>query len=184
MGVTIEYNGNMIATMSAGDSKTLLTAGKYCEGNISVAYQGETMPNYRRFTGTITTDVVGTNAKALLVTSDAVAAHYTDTSFKAAVYFTPSPEASYAVIQVTGYNVANQEPYRSTNTANSMQYTYREGASVGSFNTNQITLPVSSTDSSSYIGRIICDAQGHLYVMSGSENYGIRKGAFKAEISW
>ena len=36
--VTISYKGVDIATMDASDTKTLLTQGKYCEGNISVAY--------------------------------------------------------------------------------------------------------------------------------------------------
>lgn len=36
--VTISYKGNSIATMSASGTKTLLTDGKYCEDDITVAY--------------------------------------------------------------------------------------------------------------------------------------------------
>lgn len=36
--VTVKYKGNEIATMDASGTKTLLTSGKYCEGNISVDY--------------------------------------------------------------------------------------------------------------------------------------------------
>ena len=36
--VSIKYKGNEIATMNASGTKTLLTSGKYCEGNISVDY--------------------------------------------------------------------------------------------------------------------------------------------------
>ena len=184
MGVTITYGGSTIASLSASGSKTLLTAGKYCEGNIGVSYQAESTPNYRKYTGTIDTDVVGTGAKALLVTSDEVAAHYTDSTFKVAVYFTPSPEVAYAIIQVTGYNVANKEPYRAAASASSMQYTYREGSSVGSFSSNAINLAVSDATTDNYVGRIICDSQGHIYVMSGSANYGIRAGSYVVEITW
>ena len=38
MGVTIGYKGNTIATMSAQGTKTLQTAGKYCEDDITVGY--------------------------------------------------------------------------------------------------------------------------------------------------
>lgn len=184
MGVTVTYKGNTIASMNASGSKTLLTSGKYCEDNISVYYQGEQMPNYRKYEGTIDSDVVGSYARALLLTSDDIAQHYADPSFKCAVYFTPNPEAAYSVLQVTGYNVANQEPYRAINTANSMQYTFREGADIGSFNGNAFNLSVSDASSDNYVGRIQCDSQGNLYVWSGSANYGIRKGVYKAEIWW
>ena len=36
--ITISYKGNSIATMDATGSKTLLTEGKYCEDDITVAY--------------------------------------------------------------------------------------------------------------------------------------------------
>ncbi len=187
MSVTIGYNGDTIASLSSSGTRTLLTAGKYCEDNITVAYQESvvTLPNYRKYEGTITQDVVGAgDTKVLLVTSEEVAAHYTDSSFKVAVHFTPDPEVPYAILQVTGYNTAMQEPYRATSGVDSMQYTYREGSSVGSFSTMTITLPVSSSSSDGYVGRIQCDAQGHIYVYSGSNNYGVRKGNFVVEITW
>lgn len=37
--VTINYNGNTIATIDVSDTKTLLTQNKYCENNIEVIYQ-------------------------------------------------------------------------------------------------------------------------------------------------
>lgn len=40
--VTITYKGNSIATMSASGTKTLLTEGKYCEDDITVAYTAPT----------------------------------------------------------------------------------------------------------------------------------------------
>lgn len=36
--VTINYEGSSIATMSASGTKTLLTAGKYCDDDIEVVY--------------------------------------------------------------------------------------------------------------------------------------------------
>ena len=40
-GVTIGYKGNTIATIQGSGSKILKTAGKYCEGDISVDYVQE-----------------------------------------------------------------------------------------------------------------------------------------------
>lgn len=37
--VSIKYKGDDIATMDASGTKTLLTSGKYCEGNLSVVYE-------------------------------------------------------------------------------------------------------------------------------------------------
>lgn len=42
--VTISYKGNSIATMSASGTKTLLTEGKYCEDDITVAYTKPSAP--------------------------------------------------------------------------------------------------------------------------------------------
>lgn len=36
--VTIKYNGSSVAELNGTGSKTLKTSGKYCEGNIEVAY--------------------------------------------------------------------------------------------------------------------------------------------------
>ena len=36
--ISISYKGNTIATMDATGTKTLLTSGKYCEDDISIAY--------------------------------------------------------------------------------------------------------------------------------------------------
>lgn len=185
MGVTIGYNGDTIASMNASGSKTLLTSGKYCEGNIEVTYQESTvsLPNYRKYEGTIDADTDGANTKTLILTSADIAAHYSDSTFKVAVYFTPDPEAANTIIQVTGYNISKQEPYRGTGNASSYQYTYREG-SVGSFSTNHITIPVNSSSIDNYVGRIQCDAEGHLYIMTGSGSYGVRRGGYVVEITW
>ena len=183
MGVTIGYKGQTIASMDASGTKTLKTAGKYCEADILLNYR-ETLPSYRKYTGAITEDVVGSGAKALLLTSPDVAAHYADPTFKVAVTFMPNPETPYTVLQVTGYNVANQEPYRQSSMANAMQYTFREGNSVGSYTYNSIALAVSDTSNDGYVGRIRCDEQGHVYVWSGSVNYGVRRGDFVVEITW
>jgi len=186
MGVTIGYNGDTIAGMNASGSKTLKTAGKYCEGDITVAYQESTvtLPNYRRYGGTITEDTDGAYTTALILTSEDIAAHYTDTTFKVAVYFTPDPETAYTIIQATGYNVSGKEPYRQIANSTSKQYVYREGSTIGSFSGGAFDLAVCSSDSTQYVGRIICDAQGHLYMMTGSGSYGVRKGSYVVEITW
>lgn len=42
MGVAITYKGSTIASMNADGTKTLKTAGKYCEGDIGVEYTAPT----------------------------------------------------------------------------------------------------------------------------------------------
>lgn len=42
MGVAIKYKGSTIASMNADGTKTLKTAGKYCEGDIGVEYSAPT----------------------------------------------------------------------------------------------------------------------------------------------
>ena len=42
--VNINYKGNKIAGMDASGAKTLLTSGKYCEGNITVEYTQPSAP--------------------------------------------------------------------------------------------------------------------------------------------
>ena len=37
--VTINYNGDTIATIDSDDTKTLLTQNKYCEDNIEIVYE-------------------------------------------------------------------------------------------------------------------------------------------------
>ena len=85
MGVTIGYNGDTIASLDTSGSKTLLTAGKYCAGNISVDYQAgsaQTVP-CKSFTVTLAADQT---AKTYLTSADnEVQSHRSDTSFWVAV---------------------------------------------------------------------------------------------------
>ena len=85
MGVTIEYKGNTIATMNESGSKSLLTAGKYCEGNIGVSYQesaADPVP-CKSFTATITADQ--TTKTYLTPADNDIVSHRTDANFWVAV---------------------------------------------------------------------------------------------------
>lgn len=73
--VNITYNGASIATMDASGTKTLETSGKYCEGDITVAYtkpsSGITPSGTKQITitanGTITEDVTNYASAAITV---------------------------------------------------------------------------------------------------------------------
>ena len=43
--VEINYKGNKIAEMNTAGTKTCKTAGKYCEGDITVTYSGSSIPS-------------------------------------------------------------------------------------------------------------------------------------------
>ena len=59
--VTINYEGNAIATMSASGTKTLLTAGKYCDDDIEVVYVS---PGGGGSVGTVTINSEPTNLES------------------------------------------------------------------------------------------------------------------------
>lgn len=51
-GVIVNYNNNALTSMSSSGTKTLLTSGKYCEGNFEVVYSGPKLANlYPRVAG-------------------------------------------------------------------------------------------------------------------------------------
>ena len=58
--VNINYKGSKIAGMDASGTKTLLTEGKYCEGNISVEYNKPAAPTPSLQSKTYTVDSAGT----------------------------------------------------------------------------------------------------------------------------
>ena len=64
--LTVKYKGQSIVEMTESGTKTLKTAGKYCEGDISVEYAkpagggGEfVVSTVRRPTATIRTEAIG-----------------------------------------------------------------------------------------------------------------------------
>ena len=56
MGVTVSYKGETIASMNTGGTKTLKTAGKYCEGDITLGY----VPDGITPTGSVSINANGT----------------------------------------------------------------------------------------------------------------------------
>ena len=56
--LTIKYKGNPIAELSESGTKTLKTAGKYCEDDISVEYSKPAGSGGGGFAETIVTDVI------------------------------------------------------------------------------------------------------------------------------
>lgn len=73
--VEIKYNGALIAALDASGTKTLKTAEKYCEDDITVSYTKPAVPaetNYRRFEGTIQSTVIGSGKEVLLVEDEII----------------------------------------------------------------------------------------------------------------
>lgn len=64
--ITVTYKGNTIATMDASGTKTLNTAGKYCEGNIGIEYAAPSGSSYTLLGETELT-LNTTNTTAVLV---------------------------------------------------------------------------------------------------------------------
>lgn len=83
MSVSVEYKGNTIASMSESGTKTLKTAGKYCEGDINISYTAALSVPCKSYQVTVDADETG---KTILTSSDSdIAAHKDDATFFVAV---------------------------------------------------------------------------------------------------
>ena len=83
MGVAITYKGNTIASMADSGSKTLKTAGKYCEADIGISYTASAAVPCKSFTATVAADQT---AKTYLTSADSdIVSHMSDSNFWVAV---------------------------------------------------------------------------------------------------
>lgn len=188
MGKVLVTESHLLGIADAIRTKNGLTT-KYKPSEMSDAISaistGE-LPNYRKYTVTLASDVVGTDEKALLLTDSIIAQHYADDSFKIEVRLIPATTQAYSVIEVTAYNIPEQEPYRTGGTGSvRYQYTTRIGSTDGVISTNIVKFPISNTGIGiGTPGRVLVDVSGNLYLISGSTSYAIRAGTYVVEIFW
>ena len=150
----------------------------------AISTGGVELPNYRKYTVTVSSDIIGGTQKVLLITDSVIAEHYTDDSFKIEVRMTPASTQTYTITEVTGYNIPAQEPYRTGALSTTHQYTTRIGGTTGVVSPNVINYAVKDTDLTNLVGRLTANSSGNIYVMTGSSNYAIRAGTYVVEIFW
>lgn len=180
--VTIKYKDNIIAEMSGASTKTLKTAGTYCDGDIIIDYVGGSAsvePNFKIYNLTM----AKSSGWILLLTLDSdVLAHINDPSFT--VIFKLQEEYEYVYYAgntyvagnyVVGYN-GNYPAYGTSNRI----------ASTTGYQVNPIYYPANNTGTSTSIGgqgMFRIDTSTGKYYMRPSDGF-ICPGKYKLVFMW
>lgn len=99
--VSIKYKGVTVAELAEGQSKTLKTAGTYCENDIDISYT----PNFRMYDVSITTDTAAIWHLLIELDSETLA-HINDPAFT--VFFTIyANEHTYQWYSGSSFSVSN-----------------------------------------------------------------------------
>ena len=207
MSVNIKYKGSTIAEITDNATKTLLTAGKYCDGNVDVVVDGQNLDTSdatatpanieygitayadgkkltgtlrrKEYTGNIVSTVVGMNAYAVLVQDELLAAIRNEELLFVRVEFD---------VVATAYTIVKNW---CTNSANSVipcaqgeyQHVVRYDANAA-YNNAYIEVPV-NTNSPVNVGCVQITENGELRCYSKSAtNYSIRPCTYKVVVEW
>ena len=207
MSVNIKYKGSTIATITDNATKTLLTAGKYCDGNVDVVVDGQNLDTSdatatpanieygetayadgkkltgtlrrKEYTGNIVTTVLGTNAYAVLAQDEFLAGIRNEELLFVRVEFDVVP---------TAYTIAKNWCSNSANIVipgglNQYQHVVRYDANA-TYSTTYIGIPV-NTNSPVSVGCVQITENGELRCYSNSAtNYAIRPCTYKAVVEW
>ena len=166
-------------------TKTLLTAGKYCDKNISVSVNVP-RENYRRYTGEVTETVKGNGEYTELLKNDLLAELRDDQTLHIIVTFEPlNGLQPYTIINTEGFNLPDQRPWRNnTNVTTPFYYYCARIDSSGVFNANQHDYPLNDSREAGTVGRLRVMSDGRLLIYSNSTNYAIRPGKYTVEVYW
>ena len=207
MSVNIKYRGSTIAEITDNATKTLLTAGKYCDGNVDVVVDGQNLDTSdatatpanieygktayadgkkltgtlrrKEYTGNIVTTVVGSNAYAVLAQDELLTVIRNEELLFVRVDFDIQPTA-YTILKSWGANSLNLVM---PNTGDRYQLVVRYDANAGYSNSN-VDVPV-NTNSPTSVGCLQITENGELRCYSNSSsNYAIRPCAYKVVVEW
>ena len=207
MSVNIKYNGSTIAEITDNATKTLLTAGKYCVGNVDVVVDGQNLDTSdatatpanieysitayadgkkltgtlrrKEYTGNIVSTVVGSDAYAVLAQDELLAAIRNEELLFVRVEFDVVATA-YTIVKNWCSNSANSVIPGS---ANQYQHVVRYDANA-TYNVTSISVPV-NTNSPISVGCVQITENGELRCYSNSaSNYSIRPCTYKVVVEW
>ena len=207
MSVNIKYKGSTIAEITDNATKTLLTAGKYCDGNVDVVVDGQNLDTSdatatpanieygitayadgkkltgtlrrKEYTGNIVSTVVGADAYAVLAQDELLAAIRNEELLFVRVEFDVVATA-YTIFKNWCSNSANSVIPVSTD---QYQYVARYDANAAISNT-YINVPV-NTNSPVSVGCVQITENGELRCYSNSAaNYSIRPCTYKVVVEW
>ena len=182
--VSIKYKDSVIAEMSEEGTKTLKTAGKYCEGDISVSYvppaegggEAESVP-CKIYEITL----AKSSGWVKLITLDPeVLAHINDPKFTVVLAIS----SEYEFVSYSGCC------YMATNTAFAMNgnypvygYSNRQGTTTSN-GIQAIFYPANYTETSTSLGGLGCfRLNGSDYYLRPSDGY-IRNGTYRLIFTW
>ena len=207
MSVNIKYNGSTIAEITDNATKTLLTAGKYCYGNVDVVVDGQNLDTSdatatpanieygitayadgkkltgtmrrKEYTGNIVSTVVGSNAYAVLAQDELLAAIRNEELLFVRVEFDVAA-AAYTIVKNWCSNSANSVIPGGTD---QYQHVVRYDANAA-YNDTSINVPV-NTNSPVSVGCVQITENGELRCYSNSAtNYSIRPCTYKVVVEW
>ena len=204
MSVTVKYKGSSIAEITDNATKTLLTAGKYCDGNIDVVVDGQNLDTSdatatpanieygktayadgkkltgtlrrKEYTGTIVSTVVGANAYAVLAQDELLAAIRNEELLFVRVEFD---------VVATAYTIVKNWCFNSIipGSLDQYQHVVRYDANA-EYNEASISVPV-NTNSPVSVGCVQITENGELRCYSNSStNYSIRPCTYKVVVEW
>ena len=204
MSVNIKYKGSSIAEITDNATKTLLTAGKYCDGNIDVVVDGQNLDTSdatatpanieygktayadgkkltgtlrrKEYTGTIVSTVLGTNAYAVLAQDELLAGIRNEELLFVRVEFD---------VVATAYTIVKNWCFNSIipGSLDQYQHVVRYDANA-EYNKASISVPV-NTNSPVSVGCVQITENGELRCYSNSStNYSIRPCTYKVVVEW
>ena len=205
MSVNIKYKGSTIAEITDNATKTLLTAGKYCDGNVDVVVDGQNLDTSdatatpanieygktayadgkkltgtlrrKEYTGNIVSTILGTGAYAVLAQDELLTVIRNEELLFVRVDFDIQPTA-YTVVKSWGANSA-----RSVIPNEDYQTAARYDANAA-YNTSYNKVPV-NTNSPTGVGCLQITENGELRCYSNSSsNYAIRPCTYKVVVEW
>ena len=178
--ISINYKGNAIAAMDASGTKTLQTAGKYCEGDISVVYAKPVMScQILEFT------LASHSAQNVTIgtLSDEAYAHIGDDNFCVAmINTTPENVVNNDDYRLIAYNNPNQPAYQS----NTAQYGVGNRKVSTSVNVQNLACyyPPKSTDNATSLGGIGKFWHNGKTLYYKSAGYYLGAGLYRVVITW
>lgn len=178
--ISINYKGNVIASMDASGTKTLQTSGKYCEGDISVVYAKPVMAcQIIEFT------LASRSAQNVTIgtLSDEAYAHIDDDNFAVSmINTTPERIVNADDYRVNVYNNPNQPIFNSENVV------YGNGNRKVSAATAVSNIfcyyPPKSTDNSTSLGGIGKIWHNGKTLNYKSAGYYLSAGVYRVVITW
>ena len=181
--VEIKYREASIAALDASGTKTLKTAGKYCEDDITVSYTKPAAPaetNYRRYEYDNPAAVSGSGNYITVVSGDETLKRVR--SFDTLLVVCSMSGTVSCIKSCLGTNAMNTYPIRNTETncQSVLRHTADGGVSTNS-TPNAIDDDTNITVGS---GRIYITPEGDLRIYGNTTSYPILAGKVMVEVMW